>query len=91
VDKIKQEGHVPIFAHIPYMRVEGLNQEVQSLNAVIDQVTAANGLMCGPDLYQLFHSHQTTYFLADGIHPSAEGAKALNLAWFQALTPIFYP
>jgi lysophospholipase L1-like esterase len=90
VDKIKQAGHVPVLAHIPYMRVNGLDQEVQSLNAVIDQVTAANGLTRGPDLYQLFLTHQTTYFLADGIHPSAEGAKAMNLAWFQVLAPVLY-
>lgn len=90
VDKIKQAGHVPILAHIPYVKVNGLNQEVQLLNAVIDQVRAANGLMSGPDLYQLFLTHQTTYFLADGIHPNAEGAKAMNLAWFQVLTPVVY-
>ena len=90
VDKIKQAGHVPIISHIPYIKVNGLNQEVQSLNAVIDQVTAANGLISGPDFYQLFLTHQTTYFLSDGIHPSAEGAKAMNLAWFKLLSPILY-
>ena len=90
VNKITQAGHVPVLTHLPYMKVKGLNQEVQSLNAVIDQVSVAHGLISGPDLYQLFLTHQTTYFLADGIHPSAEGAKAMNLAWFQVLTPILY-
>jgi len=90
VDKIKQAGHVPIISHIPYSKVPGLNQEIQSLNAVIDQVTAANGLISGPDFYQLFLTHQTTYFLSDGIHPNAEGAKAMNLALYKLLSPLLY-
>ena len=90
VDKIKQAGHVPIISHIPYSKAAGLNQEIQSLNAVIDQVTAANGLISGPDFYQLFLTHQTTYFLSDGIHPNAEGAKAMNLALFKVLSPLLY-
>jgi len=90
VDKIKQAGHVPILAHIPYTTVKNLDQEVRSLNAVIDQVKTANGLISGPDLYQIFLTHRTTYLLTDGIHPSPEGAKAMNLAWFQVLRPILY-
>jgi lysophospholipase L1-like esterase len=90
VDKIKLAGHVPILAHIPYIAGKNLEQEVQSLNAVIDQIMAANGLIRGPDFYQLFLTHKTTYFLPDGIHPNAEGAKAMNLAWFQVLRPILY-
>ena len=90
VDKIKQAGRVPILAHIPYSTVKNLDQEVRSLNAVIDQVKTANGLINGPDFYQLFLTHRTTYLLTDGIHPSPGGAKAMNLAWFQVLRPILY-
>jgi len=60
------------------------------LNAVIDQVKTANGLINGPDFYQLFLTHRTTYLLTDGIHPGPGGAKAMNLAWFQVLRPILY-
>ena len=70
--------------------MKDLDQEVQSLNAVIDQVKTANGLISSPDFYQLFLTHQTTYLLTDGVHPSAEGAKAMNLAWLQVLRPILY-
>lgn len=90
VDKIKRAGHVPVLAHIPYITMSNLDQEVQSLNAVIDQVKIANGLIGGPDFYQLFLNHQTTYHLSDGIDPSPVGAKAMNLAWFQALQHILY-
>ncbi|GAC1353803.1 MAG: hypothetical protein NVS4B12_04140 [Ktedonobacteraceae bacterium] len=90
VDKIKKAGHVPVFAHIPYVVGRNLEQEVQSLNSVIDQITATNMLITGPDLYTLFSTHQTTYFLKDGIHPTPEGAKAMNLAWFQVLRSVIY-
>lgn len=90
VDKIKQAGHVPVLAHIPYITMRNLDQEIQSLNVVIDQITAENGLISGPDFYQLFLTHQTTYLLSDGIDPSPEGAKAINLAWFLSLRHNFY-
>ena len=90
VNKIEQAGHVPILAHIPFTTVQNLDAEIQSLNAVIDSVAATNGLMRGPDLYSLFRAHASTYFLSDGIHPSPQGAQAMNLAWFQVLSPILY-
>ncbi len=85
VEKIKQAGHVPLIAHIPYLARPGFDQEVQALNKVIDQVTAANGLTPGPDFYSLFLAHQKAYLLTDGTHPTPEGAKAMNKAWFQIL------
>src|SRR6185312_3531280 len=55
VDKIEKAGHIPLIAHIPYMnKGASVDQEIQALNAVIDQVTVANGLIAGPDFYQLF-------------------------------------
>jgi lysophospholipase L1-like esterase len=90
VQKIKQAGHVVMLAHIPPIEKRNLDQEIQSLNAVIDQVSAANGLNSGPDFYHLFLGHESTYLLSDGIHPTPEGAKAMNLAWFQILKPLLY-
>ncbi len=90
VQKIKQAGHIPILAHIPYLSRPGFDTEVQSLNAVIDKVTAANGLTKGPDFYQLFRTHAADYLLKDGTHPTPAGAKAMNQAWFQVLKPVVY-
>jgi lysophospholipase L1-like esterase len=93
INKIKQAGHIPVPARLPYSDRQGdpgLDQEIQSLNAVIDQVTAANGLIPGPDFYQLFIAHAQDYLLPDGIHPTPVGAIAMNLAWFQALRPYIY-
>jgi lysophospholipase L1-like esterase len=93
VDKIKQAGHVPILADLPYTNRPGdaaLNQEIEALNAVIDKVTKENGLIPGPNFYQLFSQHAQTYLSSDGIHPTSAGAIAMNLAWFQALRPYIF-
>jgi hypothetical protein len=66
-----------------------VDQTVRALNAVIDQVTAANGLPAGPDLYTLVKAHAATYLLPDGIHPTPECAVAMNEAWFKTLQPLF--
>lgn len=91
VDKIEKAGHIPVIAHIPYMnKGAAVDQEVQALNLVIDQVTAANGLIAGPDFYQLFKSNATAYLLPDGIHPTPAGAIAMNQAWFETLRASLY-
>ncbi|HEU5439753.1 MAG TPA: GDSL-type esterase/lipase family protein [Ktedonobacterales bacterium] len=94
VDRIRGAGHVPILAHIPYVKRPGadgahVDRTVRALNAVIDQIAAANGLLRGPDLYTLVKAQAATYLLPDGIHPTPEGAVAMNEAWFKTLQPLF--
>jgi lysophospholipase L1-like esterase len=87
VTAILQRGDVPILAHIPYTTyhgMDGLDAEVRRLNNVIDEVTAANHLIPGPDLYTLVRSHPK-YLGPDGLHPSDAGMVAINTAWFKAL------
>ncbi len=92
ISKIQQAGHVPILVHIPYIAGRGssMDQEIQALNAVIDQLTASNGLIAGPDFYSLFLDHAKTYLLSDGIHPTPAGCIAMNKALFEALRPVVY-
>lgn len=87
VTAILQNGDVPILAHIPYTTYhhsQGLDAEIQRLNVVIDEVTAANNLIPGPDLYTLVRSHPD-YLGPDGLHPSNTGSVAINAMWFQTL------
>jgi lysophospholipase L1-like esterase len=87
VETILQRGDVPILAHIPYTTYQnrqGLAAEVQRLNQVIDDVTAANSLMPGPDLYTLVRTHPN-YLGPDGLHPTGAGSVAINALWFQTL------
>lgn len=88
VTAIIQAHGVPILAHIPYSTQQpGLDGEIQQLNAVVDDVSAANGLLAGPDFYTLFQQHPD-YLGPDGIHPSPAGAVAMNAAWYQTLRPL---
>jgi lysophospholipase L1-like esterase len=87
VTAILQHGDVPILAHIPYTtyrHLPGLDAEVQRLNQVIDEVSAANNLIPGPDLYTLVRAHPN-YLGPDGLHPSSAGSVAINALWFQTL------
>lgn len=95
IDKIKQKGRIPMIAHVPSVALPGdrgqqTNHLIQSYNAAIDQLTQANHLLPGPDLYTLVHAHETTYLLQDGIHPTPAGAIAINKAWFETLKPAIY-
>lgn len=89
VTAIVQHGGVPIVAHIPYAAYHGgppnLDNDIQALNRVIDEVTAANHLIPGPDLYGLIKAHPQQYLGPDGLHPSGAGAVAINAEWFKAL------
>jgi len=90
VSKIEASGHVPVLARIPAVRQstphdQGVNQQIQALNAEIDAVTQTDHLIHGPDLYSLFFAHQATFYAADGIHPNATAARAMNDAWYLAM------
>jgi lysophospholipase L1-like esterase len=61
-----------------------LDAEVQRLNQVIDEITTANNLIPGPDLYTLVRAHPD-YLGPDGLHPSGAGSVAINALWFQTL------
>ncbi|HZR40280.1 MAG TPA: GDSL-type esterase/lipase family protein [Ktedonobacteraceae bacterium] len=95
INAVKAAGHVPILARIPYANRPAvpnqseLDQEVRALNTVIDQLTVSNGLIRGPDLYQVFQPHAKEYLLPDGIHPTPAGAIAINRAWFAATGSYF--
>lgn len=89
VTAILQRGDVPILAHIPYAAYHGntsLDAEIQQLNKVIDEVTASNGLIPGPDLYGLVRAHPE-YLGPDQLHPNGAGSVAINALWFQVLRP----
>jgi lysophospholipase L1-like esterase len=87
VTQILQHGDIPVLAHIPYSTYHNLawlSDEIQQLNQVIDEITAANHLTPGPDFYTLFQAHPQ-YLGPDGLHPSSSGAIAMNAGWFNTL------
>jgi hypothetical protein len=69
-------------------RSQRINQEINALNDVNGQVTAADGLPAGPDMHELVSPYLSTYLLSDGIHPTVAGVSAMNMAGFDALLPL---
>ena len=88
VKRIQAADRVPIIARIPFAARGPADSDVQALNAVIDQVTAENGLLPGPDLYTWFRTHRDE-LSPDGVHPSEAGTRSINRLWYEALRPLY--
>ncbi len=78
-----KEVFVPV---IPYAS-DGLHEHIPAFNAIVEALRQEYGLAEGPDLYTWFALHPEE--LEDGVHPDAEGAKAINLLWSEALLPLY--
>lgn len=88
IDKIKAAGHVPVLARIPpvaFADAGPTNAEIQALNQQIDELTKANHLIPGPDLYAVIGKDPKGMLQKDGIHPNGVGKKAINEAWYMAM------
>lgn len=86
IDRIRAAGKEPVIARIPYTTAPGKDGPIQALNAVIDRLTADNGLTPGPDLYRWFKAHPEE-LAPDGIHPEYVGSKSIARLWLAALRP----
>lgn len=93
IDKIKAAGHVPVLARIPPVISTGggqaqLTAEIVQLNQQIDELTQANHLIPGPNLYAVFSKDPQSLLQSDGIHPNGNGKKAINNAWYLAMRDV---
>lgn len=93
IDKIKAAGHVPVLARIPPVIHSGAGQaqvtaEIVAINQQIDELTQANHLIPGPDLYQVISKDPQGLLQKDGIHPNGNGKKAINNAWYLAMRDV---
>jgi len=87
IDKIKAAGHVPVLAKIPYA-TDGDHNYIPAFNRAIDELTAANGLKPGPDLYAWFRANPQE-LRADGLHPNDIGAQSINRLWAEAMSDLY--
>jgi lysophospholipase L1-like esterase len=88
IDRVRAAGRVPVLATIPAAS-DGHHRHIPLFNAVIDDLTRANALPRGPDLYAWFSRHPDQ--LRDGIHPSEEGIASINRLWAEAVDPLYPP
>ncbi len=82
VDMVLASGRVPILARIPYSTQAPTT--LPMFNGVIDRISTANGLPCGPDLYAWFRDHPEE-ISADGVHPNDVGYRSMNRLWANAM------
>jgi lysophospholipase L1-like esterase len=86
ITKIKAAGHVPILARIPFA-TDGQHDHIPSFNRAIDELTASNGLLPGPDLYEWFKAHPDE--LRDKLHPTDQGIVSMNRLWADAMERLY--
>ena len=87
VSRLKESGHVPILATIPYS-TDGQHANIPSFNRVIEDIRLDNALPKGPDLYAWFSSHPDE-LRSDGLHPNDKGAKSMNRLWADAVDSLY--
>jgi acyl-CoA thioesterase-1 len=91
IDLVKAAGRIPILPHIPFSG-DGMHPDVPLYNAVIDTLTASNGLLTGPDLFTYFMTNAATAFTCgcsggrttDNLHPNDAGLQEINTLWATA-------
>lgn len=86
VDAVLAAGKVPILARIPYATVA--HATLADFNAIIDRITTARGLPCGPDFYGWFKDHPTE-LSDDGVHPNGLGYASMNRLWAEAALRLY--
>ncbi len=86
IDKILEQGRVPVIGKISWARDSQRQAGCQILNARIEQLFALYPkLMRGPDLYTFFQANQSL-ISGDNLHPSPAGYYALRQQWAAAVT-----
>jgi lysophospholipase L1-like esterase len=95
IDLVRAAGRVPILPHIPYSS-NASYADIPQYNAVIDTLTAQNGLLAGPDFYGYFMANAGTDFMCgctgrstDNLHPNDVGLQAMNALWTTQMLPLY--
>jgi lysophospholipase L1-like esterase len=86
IARVRAAGRIPVVPRVPF-RSDAKEDHAARLAAVVDAVTAEEGLLPGPDLYSWFKAHPER--LADGLHPDAAGAVEMIRLWAEAVAPLY--
>jgi len=96
IDMVRAAGRVPIIPRIPYAG-DGSHAQIPMYNAIIDQLSASNGLPAGPDFYSYFMTNAATAFpcgcagrATDNLHPNDVGLAAMNALWTTQMLPLYH-
>jgi len=89
IDACKVNGIQPIIARVLATNKTNAGWQVHAdfLKAV-DELTVANNLIAGPDLYNWFLAHPED-LNSDGVHPNASGASNIQRLWAEKMSTLF--
>lgn len=96
VERIEQQGRVPVIPHIP-LAIDGSHDTIPSYNDVIDELVAENELIPGADLYRYFSDTPGLFEcppcgggrMTDNLHPNDDGLKGMNAQWTEAMRGLY--
>ncbi|MEY4549878.1 MAG: hypothetical protein RL685_6073 [Pseudomonadota bacterium] len=96
IDRIEQQGRIPIIPHIP-LSSDGSHGTIPSYNEAIEQLVADNELIAGPNLYRYFTETPGLFEcppcgggrMTDDLHPNDDGLKGMNAQWTEALRGLY--
>jgi lysophospholipase L1-like esterase len=86
VARIEAAGRIAVVSRLPY-QTKYERDFVAPKNRAIDGLTAARALLPGPDLDGWFRARPER--LEDGLHPDAEGSRAMIRLWAEAVAPLY--
>ncbi len=86
IDAIRSSGRTPVLARVPW----NLNWNLFAYVTAIDELTAANHLLPGPDLYTWFKNHPEE-LQYDKVHPTAAGQRSIQRLWAEAAARAYGP
>jgi lysophospholipase L1-like esterase len=89
IDSCKAHGIEPVIARVLATNKNAATWQVHSdfLKAV-DDLTAKNNLISGPDLFTWFLTHPAD-LNSDGVHPSASGAANIQRLWAEKMDSLY--
>jgi len=88
IDQLRADGRVPVLARVP-LSPSGNREASSDYNRVIDELTQANALLPGADLYAWFQAHPEQ--LTDEGRPGSEGHVAIHRLWADAMDSLYAP
>ncbi len=89
IDSCKVYGIQPIIARVLATNETAAAWQVNpDFLKAVDDLTASNGLVPGPDLYTWFLAHPAE-LNSDGVHPSAAGAASIQRLWAEKMDSLY--
>jgi lysophospholipase L1-like esterase len=89
IDSCKAAGIEPIIARVLATNESAAGWQVHpDFLTAVDDLTAQNDLIPGPDLYTWFLAHPDE-LNSDGVHPNANGAASLQWLWTEKVDTLY--